>query len=113
MRPKISVIIPIYNVEKYLRRCLDSVKNQIFTDWQAICVDDGSPDNSGKIADEYAAKDKRFVVIHKENTGVSDTRNVGIKHAIGEYIHFMDSDDVLDIDYYEKMLKTIDIINLK
>lgn len=108
MRPKISVIIPIYNVEKYLRRCLDSVKNQTFTDWQAICVDDGSPDNSGKIADEYAAKDKRFVVIHKENTGVSDTRNVGIKHAIGEYIHFMDSDDVLDIDYYEKMLKNAD-----
>ncbi len=104
MRPKISVIIPIYNVEKYLRRCLDSVKNQTFTDWQAICVDDGSPDKSGQIAEEYAAKDKRFVVVHKNNTGVSDTRNVGIKYATGQYIHFMDSDDEIDKDYYEKLL---------
>ena len=104
MMPKISVIIPIYNVEKYLRRCLDSVKNQTFTDWQAICVIDGSPDNSGKIAEEYAKQDKRFIVIYKNNTGVSDTRNVGIEHAIGEYVHFMDSDDEIDKDYYEKLL---------
>lgn len=104
MRPKISVIIPIYNVEKYLRRCLDSIKNQTFKDWQAICIDDGSPDKSGQIAEEYAAKDKRFLVIHKNNTGVSDTRNVGIKHATGEYVHFMDSDDEIDKDYYEKLL---------
>ena len=67
MKPKISVIIPMYNVERFLRRCLDSVLNQTFQDWTAICVDDGSPDKSGSIAEEYAKKAKRFVVIHKKN----------------------------------------------
>ena len=95
MRPKISIIIPIYNVEKYLRRCLDSVKNQTFKDWQAICVDDGTPDNSGKIAEEYAARDKRFVVVHKENGGLSDARNAGMKYVDGEYVMFLDSDDFI------------------
>ena len=93
--PKISIIIPMYNVEKYLRRCLDSVANQTFQEWQAICVDDGSPDNSGKIAEEYAAKDKRFVVVHKENGGVSNARNIGISRARGQYIMFLDSDDCI------------------
>lgn len=93
--PAISIIIPMYNVEKYLRRCLDSVKNQTFSDFQAICVDDGSPDNSGKIAEEYAKKDKRFIVIHKENGGLSDARNVGMKYAKGEYIMYLDSDDFI------------------
>jgi len=102
--PEVSIIIPMYNVEKYLRRCLDSVKNQTFTDWQAICVDDGSPDNSGKVAEEYAAADKRFIVVHKKNAGVSAARNDGIKLAKGKYIHFMDADDFIDQDYYEKML---------
>ena len=105
MQPKISIIIPMYNVEKYLRRCLDSVQNQTFKDWQAICIDDGSPDNSGKIAEEYAARDKRFVVVHKKNCGVSAARNDGIKLARGRYIHFMDADDFIDSDYYEKMLR--------
>ncbi|MCR4917473.1 MAG: glycosyltransferase [Alphaproteobacteria bacterium] len=95
MQPKISIIIPMYNVEKYLRRCLNSVKNQTFADWQAICVDDGSPDNSGKIAEEYAAKDKRFIVVHKENGGLSDARNFGMPYAKGEYIMFLDSDDFI------------------
>ena len=95
MLPKISIIIPMYNVEKYLRRCLDSVKNQTFSDFQAICVDDGSPDNSGKIAEEYAAADKRFVVVHKENGGLSDARNAGMPYAKGEYIMFLDSDDFI------------------
>ena len=95
MAPKISIIIPMYNVEKYLRRCLDSVKNQTFQDWQAICVDDGSPDNSGKIAESYAANDKRFVVVHKENGGLSDARNAGMPKATGEYIMFLDSDDFI------------------
>ena len=85
----------MYNVEKFLRRCLDSVKNQTFTDWQAICVDDGSPDKSGEIAEEYAKKDKRFVVIHKENGGQSDARNLAMKHANGDYILFLDSDDFI------------------
>ena len=93
--PAISVIIPMYNVEKYLRRCLDSVVNQTFTDFQAICVDDGSPDNSGKIAEEYASRDSRFVVVHKENGGLSDARNVGMEYATGEYIMYLDSDDFI------------------
>jgi len=95
MRPKISIIIPMYNVEKYLCRCLDSVLNQTFTQWQAICVDDGSPDNSGKIAEEYAARDKRFVVVHKENGGLSDARNAGFPYATGKYIMYLDSDDFI------------------
>ena len=85
----------MYNVEKYLHRCLDSVKNQTFQEWQAICVDDGSPDNSGKIAEEYASHDKRFVVVHKENGGLSDARNAGMPFADGEYIMYLDSDDFI------------------
>ena len=95
MAPKISIIIPMYNVEKYLCRCLDSVQNQTFKDWQAICVDDGSPDKSGEIAESYAARDKRFVVVHKENGGLSDARNAGMPSAKGEYIMFLDSDDFI------------------
>ncbi len=106
-KPKISVIIPVYEVERYLRRCLDSVIAQTFTDWEAICVDDGSMDDSGKILDEYAARDKRFRVIHKENAGVSAARNDGIKLARGEFVHFMDSDDFIDPDYYEKMIDAL------
>ena len=93
--PKISIIIPMYGVEKYLRRCLDSVQNQTFSDWQAICVNDGSPDKSGEIAREYAARDKRFVVIDKENGGLSDARNAGMPHAVGDYILYIDSDDFI------------------
>ena len=85
---KISIIIPVYNVEKYLHRCLDSVLNQTFHDWTAICVDDGSFDNSGKILDNYAKKDKRFIVIHKKNSGSSDARNFGVSYAKSEYILF-------------------------
>ena len=93
--PAISIIIPVYNVEKYLRRCLDSVLNQTFQDWQAICVNDGSPDNSADILDEYAKKDSRFVVVTKENGGSSDARNVGIKKASGDYVMYLDSDDFI------------------
>ncbi len=95
MRPKISIIIPMYGVEKYLRRCLDSVQRQTFAEWQAICVDDGSPDKSGEIAEEYARADKRFVVVHKENGGLSDARNAGMPKATGEYVMFLDSDDFI------------------
>ena len=93
--PAISVIIPIYNVEKYLRRCLDSVKNQTFQDWEAICVNDGSPDNSAAILAEYAAKDARFKIVDKENGGLSDARNAGMKIASGDYILYLDSDDFI------------------
>ena len=95
MAPKISIIIPMYGVEKYLIRCLDSVQNQTIKDWQAICVDDGSPDKSGEIAEEYAKSDKRFVVVHKENGGLSDARNAGMPYAKGQYIMYLDSDDFI------------------
>ncbi len=114
--PAISVIIPIYNVEKYLRRCLDSVLNQTFTDWQAICVNDGSPDNSAEILAEYAARDKRFVVVNKKNGGLSDARNVGMEHATGEYILYLDSDDfihpqTMELAYYMAVRDKSDIVS--
>lgn len=93
--PAISIIIPMYKVEKYLRRCLDSVQRQTFSDWQAICVNDGSPDNSAEIANEYAKSDPRFVVVNKENGGLSDARNVGMAHATGDFLMFLDSDDCI------------------
>lgn len=92
---KFSIIIPVYNVAPYLRECLDSVLKQTFTDWEAICVDDGSTDGSGVILDEYAAKDKRFRVIHQANVGVSAARNRALKVVSGKWILFLDSDDLL------------------
>jgi len=99
--PKISIIVPVYKVEKYLRRCLDSIVAQTFTDWECILIDDGSPDNSGKICDEYVAKDGRFRVIHQENQGVSAARNAGLDAAKGEWIGFVDSDDWIEPNMYE------------
>lgn len=99
----ISVIVPAYNDGNYIRDCLFSIINQTYRDFEIIVIDDGSSDNTGKICDEIADKDNRIKVIHKENTGVSDSRNVGIKEAIGEYICFVDSDDVLDLDYFEQV----------
>ena len=98
MKPTVSIIVPIYNVEKYIRRCIDSVLSQEYTDFELILADDGSKDNSGDICDEYAAKDSRVRVIHKENTGVSDTRNVAISQATGTYLQFLDSDDWITPD---------------
>jgi len=91
--PLISIIIPVYNVENYIRECLDSVLTQIFTDYECILVDDGSQDNCPAICDEYSEKDFRFKVIHRKNSGPSDARNEGIKAAKGEYIVFLDGDD--------------------
>ena len=99
MEDIITIIIPIYKVEEYLRKCLDSVINQTYTNLEIILVDDGSPDNCGNICDEYAKKDERIKVIHKENGGLSDARNVGIKNANGKYITFVDSDDYITKDY--------------
>lgn len=98
-QPLISVIIPVYNVEKYLKSCLDSVVSQTYKNLEIILVDDGSVDNSGKICDEYAEKDKRITVIHKENGGLSDARNVGIEKAQGSYITFVDSDDFIEKNF--------------
>jgi len=95
MKSKVTIIIPVYKVEKYLSRCLDSILNQTLSDWKAIVVDDGSPDMSGKIADEYAEHDARFVVVHKKNEGVSAARNYALNMADGEYIMFLDSDDCI------------------
>ena len=91
--PKISIIVPVYKVEKFLPKCIDSILSQTFTDFELILVDDGSPDNCGKICDEYAHKDDRVVVVHKLNEGVSIARNKGLDVAKGEYILFCDSDD--------------------
>ncbi len=97
--PKVSVIVPVYNAEKYLHRCIDSILAQTFTDFELILVDDGSADNSGKKCDDYAKKDSRIVVIHKENGGVSSARNKGIEVAQGEWISFVDSDDCITNDF--------------
>lgn len=107
MNPKISVIIPIYKVEPYLRQCLDSVVNQTYRNLEIILIDDGSPDNCGKICDEYAQQDQRIVVIHKKNGGLSAARNDGIRQATGEWLAFVDSDDWCDIDYYENLVRQL------
>lgn len=101
---KISIILPVYNVEKYLDKCLDSLVNQTYKKLEIILVDDGSPDNSGKICDEWAKKDKRIKVIHKENGGVSSARNKGLDIATGDYIGFVDPDDYVDLTMYEKLV---------
>lgn len=101
MSPLVSIIVPIYKVEAYLRRCLDSIVNQTYTNLEIILVDDGSPDNCPQICDEYAAKDNRIIVIHKENGGLSDARNTGLDICKGEYISFVDSDDWVNERYIE------------
>jgi len=105
--PEISVIVPVYNVEKYLSRCIDSILNQTFSDFELILVDDGSTDNCGAICDEYAQKDSRIRVIHQENQGVSSARNHGVEAAMGEYVTFVDSDDWLDSVFLERMYQAM------
>ncbi len=103
--PKISIIVPVYKVEQYLSRCIESILAQTFTDFELILVDDGSPDRCPQICDEYGKRDKRIKVIHKENGGLSDARNTGIDIATGEFIAFVDSDDWIVNDIYEYALK--------
>ena len=111
--PKISIIVPIYKVEQYLHRCVDSILAQTFTDFECILVDDGSPDNCGAICDEYAKKDKRIRVIHKPNGGLSDARNAGIDIAKGEFLGLVDSDDWIHPQMYEILYKGIVENNVK
>ncbi len=105
MFPKVSVVVPIYKVENYLRRCIESIINQTYTNLEIILVDDGSPDNCGDICEEYVLQDNRIKVIHKENGGLSDARNFGMKYVNGEYIVFVDSDDWLELNMIEYMIK--------
>ena len=102
--PKISIIVPVYNVEQYLPRCIDSILAQTFTDFEVLLVDDGSKDRSGAICDEYAAKDKRVKTFHKENGGVSSARNLGLDVAKGEWVSFIDADDYISNDFYADIL---------
>ena len=110
-QPLISIIVPVYNAEQYLDKCVDSIVNQTYTNLEIILVDDGSPDNCGAICDEYAKKDSRIKVIHKSNGGLSSARNAGLDNSTGEYIGFIDSDDVIEPEMYEKMLKNIQNTN--
>lgn len=103
--PKISIIVPVYKVEQYIHKCVDSILNQTFKELEVILVDDGSPDNCGRICDEYANIDNRVVVIHKENGGQATARNAALDIARGEYIGFVDSDDYIEEDMYEFLYK--------
>lgn len=107
MEPKISIIVPVYNVEQYLERCVESLINQTHKNIEIILVDDGSKDNSGKLCDELAQRDSRIVVYHKENGGLSDARNYGIDKATSDYVGFVDSDDFVDEDMYEILLSNL------
>lgn len=100
---KVSIIVPVYNVENYLKKCLDSLINQTLKDIEIICINDGSTDKSLEILQDYAQKDNRIKVLNQTNSGVSKTRNKGIELAQGEYLGFCDSDDWVDLDFYEKL----------
>lgn len=105
--PEVSIIVPIYNAEKSVARCIDSILSQEYTDFELILCDDGSTDKSGQIIDEYREKDERIRVLHKENTGVSDTRNQGIAVAKGKYIQFLDADDWITVDATKLLVRTM------
>lgn len=104
MLPKVSVVVPIYKVEKYLRKCVDSILNQTYSNIEIILVDDGSPDNCGKVADDYAQADERVKTVHKQNGGLSDARNYGMQYVTGEFIIFVDSDDWLESKMIEELV---------
>ena len=105
--PKISVIVPVYNVENYIERCIESILSQTYTDFELLLINDGSSDKSGSICDAYVNKDERIRVFHKKNEGVSIARNLGIKRSLGEWICFVDSDDLIMEDYCSHLLSII------
>lgn len=105
MNPKISIIVPVYKVEQYIHKCIDSILKQTFKEFELILVDDGSPDSCGEICDRYAIQDSRIKVIHKENGGLSSARNAGLDIAQGDYIGFVDSDDWIEMDMYELLYR--------
>lgn len=98
---KISIIVPVYNTEKYIHACIDSILSQSITDFELLLINDGSTDWSGEICYEYAQKDSRIRVFHKKNGGVSSARNLGIEEAVGDYLHFVDADDIVLSGAYE------------
>lgn len=108
MNKKVSIIIPVYNVEKYLRECLDSVTGQTYKNLQIILVDDGSTDSSGDICDEYAREDARITVVHQDNQGAGAAKNTGLELVEGEYLSLIDSDDYIDVKFYETMLHAME-----
>lgn len=108
----VSVIVPVYNVEKYLRQCLESIRNQTYKNIEVIIIDDGSKDSSGNICDEYAQKYDNFFVYHKINAGLGMARNTGLEHIKGEYVIFVDSDDYLDLTYIENLVKNMKLNNV-
>lgn len=108
----LSIIIPVYNAALYLRRCLESVEKQYYRDWEAVLVDDGSTDGSGDIMDEFSARDPRFRVIHVDNGGVSRARNLGIAASKGDFIAFVDADDWLDPQFYERVVPEMPDVDL-
>lgn len=110
-KPMISIIVPVFKVEEYIEECVDSILEQSYGNFELILVDDGSPDNCGKICDDYIEKDNRVKVIHKTNGGLSDARNKGIDSAIGDYITFIDSDDYIHKDYLKLLFDTINRYN--
>lgn len=105
--PEVSIIMPVYNIEEYLPRCLDSIRNQTYLDFELLAVDDGSKDNSLNILQKYATKDSRIKVFHQENGGASRARNNGLDHASGEYVSFIDGDDFIDSHYIENLYQAI------
>lgn len=113
MEPLLSVIVPVYKVEDYLPRCVDSILGQTYQNLEIILVDDGSPDRSGQLCDEYAAKDSRVKVLHKANGGLSSARNAGLDWVRGEYISFVDSDDWIEPEAYEKMMGLMEKYGVK
>lgn len=104
---KISIIVPVYNTEKYLSRCIDSIINQTYKNIEVLLVDDGSNDNSGLICDNYAKKDKRIKVFHQKNSGQSSARNLALEHVTGDYLGFVDSDDWIDLNTYQYLVELV------
>ena len=114
MNPSISIIVPVYNAEKTLNRCVDSILSQTFQDWELLLIDDGSTDRSGEFCDKYASKDQRIKVFHKTNSGVSSARNIGLDYAKGEWVVFVDADDFVKEPYLTHLLehsqKQVDLV---
>lgn len=105
MNNKVSIIIPVYNAEKHISKCIESLTNQTYKEIQIILINDGSTDKSGQICEAYAEKDNRIIVIHKENGGVSSARNIGLENSTGYYIMFVDSDDWIEEDAIKRLMQ--------